>query len=111
MESGKGTMINESSGSQGGRDGEGEENDDSPADSMLGQFEGVIGSAIEKAVSQYRALLSQGLETEVKRIVTEFEVATADVDQTVAKQTRARLSELVEGEGVASRYLRGKVGH
>ncbi|MCH9009031.1 MAG: hypothetical protein IIC21_00215 [Chloroflexi bacterium] len=92
-------MINESGGSQDSRDGdEDQEIDDTPADSMLGQFEGVIGAAIEKAVSQYRALLSQGLETEVKRIVTEFEVATADVDQAVAKQTRARLSELVESE-------------
>ena len=99
MESGKGTMINESGGSQDSLDGdEDQEIDDTPADSMLGQFEGVIGAAIEKAVSQYRALLSQGLETEVKRIVTEFEVATADVDQAVAKQTRARLSELVESE-------------
>ena len=92
-------MINENGGSQDGRDGdEDQETDDTPADSMLGQFEGVIGAAIEKAVSQYRALLSQGLETEVKRIVTEFEVATADVDQAVAKQTKARLSELVESE-------------
>ncbi|MCH8062805.1 MAG: hypothetical protein IH861_09900 [Chloroflexi bacterium] len=92
-------MINESDGSQDSQDDkEDQEIDDSPTDPMLGQFEGVIGAAIEKAVSQYRALLSQGLDTEVKRIVTEFEVATADIDQTVAKQTRARLTELIEDE-------------
>ena len=89
-------MINESDGREDNQD---EENaDDSRVDQILGQLEGVIGGAIEKAVSQYQALLQQGLETEVKRIVTEFEVATSDVDQSVAMRTRSRLSELVEGE-------------
>ncbi len=92
-------MINESDGRQDNQEDQEDQNvDDSPDDPMLGQFEGVIGGAIEKAVSQYRSLLQQGLETEVKRIVTEFEVATADVDQVVAKQTRARLSELIQDE-------------
>ena len=87
-------MINESDGRQDSQDDkEDQETDYSPADPMLGQLEGVIGGAIKRAVSQYRALLSQGLESEVKRIVTEFEVATEGVDRVVANQTRSRLTE------------------
>ena len=89
-------MINESDGPQHSQEDQNVYG--SPNDPMLGQFEGVIGEAIEKAVSQYQALLQHSLETEVKRIVSDFEVATSDVEQVVGKQTRARLCELIEDE-------------
>ena len=62
------------------------------------EFEGVIGEAIEQAVSQYHNLLRQGLDIEVKRIVEEFEKATSTIDMVIARRVRARLAELVQGE-------------
>ncbi len=62
------------------------------------EFEGVIGAAIEQAVSQYQNLLKQGLDIEVKRIVEEFEKATSTIDMVIARRVRARLAELVQGE-------------
>ena len=62
------------------------------------EFEGVIGAAIEQAVSQYHNLLRQGLDIEVKRIVEEFEKATSTIDMVIARRVRARLAELVQGE-------------
>ena len=62
------------------------------------EFEGVIGAAIEQAVSQYHNLLKQGLDIEVKRIVEEFEKVTSTIDMVIARRVRARLTELVQGE-------------
>ena len=62
------------------------------------EFEGVIGSTIEQAVSQYNNLLRQGLDIEVKRIIQEFESATAEIDRSIARRVRSRLAELVQEE-------------
>jgi hypothetical protein len=62
------------------------------------EFQGVISSAIGKAVSQYRSLLKHGLELELKRIAQGYEDATASVDTPVSRRVRSRLSELVSGE-------------
>lgn len=62
------------------------------------EFQGLISSAIERAVSQYHGLLRQGLDLEVKRIVEEFESATREIDMTIARRVRARMTEMVQDE-------------
>ena len=62
------------------------------------EFQGLISSAIERAVSQYHGLLRQGLDLEVKRIVEEFESATKEIDMVIARRVRARMTEMVQDE-------------
>ena len=62
------------------------------------EFQGLISSAIERAVSQYHSLLRQGLDLEVKRIVGEFESATNEIDVVIARRVRARMMEMVQDE-------------
>ena len=72
---------------------------DSQASSQVDrEFQGLISSAIERAVSQYHSLLRQGLDLEVKRIVGEFESATNDIDVVIARRVRARMMEMVQDE-------------
>lgn len=62
------------------------------------EIKSLIGPAVAESVSQYHGLLRQGLELEVKRIINDFETATADIESTVARRVKARLHELVEQE-------------
>ncbi len=61
-------------------------------------IQSMIGPAIHQTVNQYHGLLRQGLEQEVQRIIQEFEAATSDIENTIAKRVRARLGELVQQE-------------
>ena len=58
----------------------------------------LIGPAIEQTVSQYHGLLRQGLEREVKRIVQEFEAATANIESSITKRINSRMMDLVNDE-------------
>lgn len=58
----------------------------------------LIGPEIHKTVNQYHSLLRQGLEQEVKRIIQEFEHATLDIEDTITKRVRTRLTDMVQQE-------------
>ncbi len=91
-------MINESN-TYYNRSAEGQApNGAQPSSRVDQEFQGLITSAIERAVSQYHGLLRQGLDMEVKRIVGEFESATREIDMVIARRVRARMTEMVQDE-------------
>lgn len=58
----------------------------------------LIGPAVQQTVSQYHSLLRQGLEEEVKRIIDEFEDATANIEKTIIQRVKDRLMDIVQEE-------------
>lgn len=91
-------MINESNAYYDHKDENHAPNGSQPTSGVDREFQGLISSAIERAVSQYHGLLRQGLDLEVKRIVGEFESATNDIDMVIARRVKARMMEMVQDE-------------
>ena len=65
------------------------------ADSEIGEL---FGSSIGRMVLQYQAVLRQGLDKEIEKIVVDFQKASVGSNEIVAKQMRSRIEELVSEE-------------